>query len=162
MDTLTGGAKDAFRILQPGRTFAFSVMHSDNGINGGWVPDFAVCTGDPPFQTILPQPVQMAVHGKPQWVEPAGIEQELRRQGFVDIEVKTIKQLQHIDDAEHYSLAFAMMTKWIINTYWTPEQKEESEPGFNTRLIEHLKEKHGGKGWDVEWIMILATARVPQ
>lgn len=141
---------------------AFSVPHASNGHDGGWVPDLRPALESLPFQTPFPDPMPVALHGKTEWVEPEGIKAELIRHGFVDTKVETVDLIHPVANAEGFLASFGMMVKWIINTYWTVEQREQYEDGFNKTLVEHLQIKHGGNGWDLKSTAILVTARTPQ
>ncbi|CAG9990483.1 unnamed protein product [Clonostachys byssicola] len=154
--------REACRVLRPGGTLAFSVVHADTGIAGGWVPDLRSALETLPFKTPLPSPVQMAVHGKPEWVDPEGIKKALSAHDLVDIVVRTISTPQHVKGPEEFATKFSMIFKWIMDTYWTEEQIAEYQTGFRDRVIEHLTEKHGNSGWDLQGTAILATAKTPQ
>ncbi|RKL30754.1 hypothetical protein BFJ72_g11319 [Fusarium proliferatum] len=80
-----------------------------------------------------------ALHGQPEWVEPEGIQAELIRHGFVDTKAETVDLIHPVADAEGFLASFGVMVKWIINTYWTVEQKEQYEDDFNKILVEHLR-----------------------
>ncbi|KLP05217.1 uncharacterized protein FFB20_09636 [Fusarium fujikuroi] len=154
--------RDILRILQPGGLVAFSVPLASNGHDGGWVPDLRSALESLPFQTSFPDLMPVALHGKSEWVEPEGIEAELVRHGFVDVKVETVDLIRPVANAESFLASFGMMVKWIINKYWTVEQKEQYEDDFNKVLVEHLQIKHGGNGWDLKSTAILVTARTPQ
>ncbi|KAF4497780.1 S-adenosyl-L-methionine-dependent methyltransferase [Fusarium agapanthi] len=154
--------RDTLRILRPGGLVAFSVPHANNGHGGGWVPDLRSALESLPFQTLFPDPMPVSLHGKPEWVEPEGIEAELVRHGFVDVKIETVDSIHQVANAEGFLASFGMMVKWIINTYWTVEQKEQYEDDFYKTLVEHLRIKHSGKGWDLKSTAILVTARTPQ
>ncbi|KAF5570988.1 s-adenosyl-L-methionine-dependent methyltransferase [Fusarium phyllophilum] len=154
--------RDTLHILRPGGLVAFSVPHANNGHDGGWVPDLRSALGSLPFQTSFPDPMLVALHGKPEWVDPEGIEAELVGHGFVDVKIETVDLIHPVANAEGFLASFGMMVRWIINTYWTVEQKEQYEDGFNRILVEHLKIKYGGKGWDLKSTTILVTARTPE
>ncbi|KAF5590381.1 s-adenosyl-L-methionine-dependent methyltransferase [Fusarium pseudoanthophilum] len=154
--------RDTIRILRPGGLVAFSVPHANNGHSGGWVPDLRSALKSLPFQTLFPDPMPVALHGKPEWVEPKGIKAELVGHGFVDVTVETVDLIHPVANAEGFLASFGMMIKWVINTYWTAEQKEQYGDDFNKILVEHLQIKHGGKGWDLKSTAILVTARTPQ
>ncbi|RGP66724.1 s-adenosyl-l-methionine-dependent methyltransferase [Fusarium sporotrichioides] len=134
----------------------------DNGHGGGWLPDLRSALESLPFQTTLPDSMPVALHGKQQWVEPEGIKSEVVGHGFVDIKVETVDLIHHVANAEGFLASFAMMVKWIMDTYWTVEQKEQYGNEFNQILVEHLQMKHGGNGWDLRSAAILVTARTPQ
>ncbi|KAF5699476.1 s-adenosyl-L-methionine-dependent methyltransferase [Fusarium globosum] len=154
--------RDILRILRPGGQVAFSVPHASNSHDGGWVADLRSALESLPFQTSFPDPMPVALHGKTEWVEPEGIKAELVRHGFVYTKVETIDLIHPVANAEGFLASFGMMVKWIINTYWTVEQKEQYEDGFNKMLVEHLQIKHGGNGWDLKSTAILVTARTPK
>ncbi|CVK84936.1 uncharacterized protein FMAN_01860 [Fusarium mangiferae] len=153
--------RDTLRILRPGGLVAFVVPHASNGHDGGWVPDLRSALESLPFQTSFPDPMPVALHGKPEWVEPEGIKTEMVRHGFVDTKVETVDLIHPVANAEGFLASFGMMVKWIINMYWTVEQKDQYEDGFNKMLVEHLQIKHGGNGWDLKSTVILVTAQTP-
>ncbi|KAI8653709.1 hypothetical protein LRP88_00554 [Fusarium phalaenopsidis] len=153
---------DAIRTLRPGGVFAFSVPHASNGHDGGWIPDLRSALESLAFKTSFPDPMPVALHEKPQWVDPTGIKGELAGHGFVDIKVETVDLTHPIADADSFLALFSMMIKWVIETYWTVEQKQQYGHGFNETLVEHLRVKHGGHGWDLKSTAILVTARTPE
>ncbi|KAF5595955.1 coq5 family [Fusarium pseudocircinatum] len=161
MHIIPDPAADELRILRPGGLLAFSVPHASNGHDGGWVQDIRSALESLPFQTSFPDPMPVALHGKPEWVEPQGIEAELIRQGFSDIKIETVDSIHPVANAEDFVASFRMMVQWIINTYWTVEQKGQYEDDFNKILAERLRIKHGGKGWDLKSTAILITAPTP-
>ncbi|ETS82947.1 hypothetical protein PFICI_04823 [Pestalotiopsis fici W106-1] len=148
--------EDTLRILQPGGVFALSTMSKDNA---GWVPDIRSTFAALPFEAALPNPMPMTTNGHSEWADPGGVKRKLTEHGFQDIRVETIRHTQHIDSAEHFFDCFAMMMSWLVNTYWTPEQKAKYQGSLKRRMEDHLREKYDGKGWDLEWTMILATCR---
>jgi SAM-dependent methyltransferase len=154
--------QDTIRILRPGGLLAFSVPHANNGHDGGWVPDLRSALESLPFKTSFPDPMPVALHDKPEWVEPENIEVELVRHGFVDVKIKTVDSIHPVANAEGFLASFGMMVQWIINTYWAVEQKEQYQDDFYKILVEHLRIKHGGKGWNLKSTAIIVTARTPQ
>ncbi|EEU37453.1 uncharacterized protein NECHADRAFT_51474 [Fusarium vanettenii 77-13-4] len=154
--------REKLRILKPGGILAFTVPHINNGHDGGWVPDLRSALESLPFQTPFPDPMPVALHGKPQWVEPEGIKAELTDHGFIDVKVETMEMIHPVSNAKSFLASFSMMIKWVIDTYWTAEQKQQYGDGFNKTLVEHLESKHGGKGWDLYSTAIVVTARTPQ
>jgi hypothetical protein len=147
---------DTLRILQPGGVFAISTMSKDNA---SWVPDMRSAFASLPFEATLPEPMHMTTNGHAEWADPEGVERKLADHGFQDTKVETIRHTQHIHDAKDFADCFAMMISWLADTYWTPEQKAEHQGSLRQRMIDHLEEKYGGRGWDLEWTMILATCR---
>ncbi|KAI8712221.1 Methyltransf-11 domain-containing protein [Fusarium sp. LHS14.1] len=153
--------RDTLRILKPGGILAFSVPHVNNGHDGGWIPDLQSALESLPFQTSFPDPMPVALHGNPKWVEPEGIKAELTDHGFIDVKVETMEMIHPVTNVESFMASFSMMIKWAIDTYWTAEQKQEYGDGFNKTLVEHLESKHGGKGWDLYSTAVVVTARTP-
>ncbi|KAI1098738.1 S-adenosyl-L-methionine-dependent methyltransferase [Jackrogersella minutella] len=138
--------QDTMRLLQPGGLFAFSVWHKDMK---GWSPDLRSCFEALPFDAPMPNPVPMAIHGKPQWTDPDGIEKELRSHGFENIQVKTSSYIVCVHSAEEYLQSYRMMKDWMVNTYWTEDSKQKAQNMLDDHIVKHLKDKYNGQGWDL-------------
>lgn len=138
--------------------FAFSTMHTDNQ---GWVPDTRSAFKAISSELFLPDPVPMASNGKTEWTNPSRIEEMLRENGFEDIRVELFLHNQRMESGEHFATAFTMMFNWMAMSFWTEEQREKYQASLGHSIAKHLDEKHGGKGWDLPWTMILATCRKP-
>lgn len=149
---------DTLRILKPGGVFAFSVWHKDNQ---GWAPDLRSCFESLPFEAPMSNPVPMAIHGKPQWVDPEGVEKELRTHGFEDVQVRTVPHVVRIHSAEDFLQSYKMMIDWMVNSCWNEESKQRAKGMLHDHIVKHLKEKHDGQGWDLHWTVILATCQKP-
>ncbi|EWG35991.1 hypothetical protein FVEG_14598 [Fusarium verticillioides 7600] len=111
--------------------------------------------------SVLRDPMPVALHSKPEWVKPEVIQAELVGHGFVDVKVETVDSIHPVANAKGFLASFGMMVKWIINTYWTMEQKEQYQDDFYKILVEHLRIKYGGKGWNLKSTAIIVTARTP-
>ncbi|KAI1775531.1 hypothetical protein F4818DRAFT_416795 [Hypoxylon cercidicola] len=130
------------RILKPGGVFAMSVWHKDTK---GWSTDMRSCFEALPFDTPMPNPVPMTIHGKPQWADPDGVETELRARGFKNIQVKTVLHATPVHSAEDYLHTYRMMKDWMVNTYWSEESKSKAKD-LDEHIVKHLKEKYNGQG----------------
>ncbi|KAI1382703.1 S-adenosyl-L-methionine-dependent methyltransferase [Hypoxylon trugodes] len=150
--------KDTMRILKPGGVFAFTTWHQDTK---GWSTDMRSCFEALPFEAPMPDPVPMAINGKPQWTNPEGVEKELRSHGFENIQVKAMPHVVYIHDAEDYLKSYRMMKDWMVNTYWSEESKKKAKDMLDDHIVKHLKEKHNNQGWDLDWTVILATCQKP-
>lgn len=150
---------DVMRVLQPGGVFAFTVWHKDNS---GWVPDMRSSFEALPFEAPLPSPMPMAPNGKEEFIDPDLIPEQLQRGGFVDIQVQTLEHIVPVKDAEDYLGSFGMMRDWMLKAYWSEESKEKAKGMLDDHIIQHLKEKHNGQGWDLTWTLILVTGRKPE
>ncbi|RBA12579.1 hypothetical protein FPRO05_04029 [Fusarium proliferatum] len=139
---------DTLRILRPGDLMTFSVPHASNGHGDGWEPNLRSALESLRFKTSFPDPMPVALHSEPEWVEPEGIKAELVRHGFVDTKVETVDLIQPVADADGFLASFGMM-------------KEQYEDDFDKILVEHLQIKHGGNGWDLKSTAILVTAQTP-
>lgn len=133
-------------------------MHQDNA---AWVPDVRSAFATLPFDVPLPDPFPMASNGQLEWGNTQEVERKLQEHGFDNIAVKTIKHVQQIESAAHFADAFMMMVNWLTQTYWTEAQRAEHQGSLKKRIVEHLDEKHGGRGWNLTWTMILATCQAP-
>ena len=91
------------------------------------------------------------------WTDHEWIRHHLEAHGFVNVQVNTADQLVHIESAESFADRFDIIFDWVMNDFWTPEQKEKYAATVKERMVEHLREKHGGKGWDTQWTMIIAS-----
>lgn len=146
------------RFLQPGGILSASTMHKDNT---AWVPDVRSAFSALPFETNLPDPLPMTNNGKDEWTDLDGTRQKLLEHGFENVKVDILNHVLHVEGAEHFVETFSMMINWLVGTYWTAEQKEKHQGSLNERVVQHLREKHGGKGWDLHWTMIVSSCRKP-
>lgn len=118
---------------------------------------------------LMPDRVPMAVHRLDQWIDPAGIRAELTSSSssssarFEDVRIETLEHTSRVDSAEYFVEAFDMMRKWMMQSYWSEESRQAAaEDGgavMDKVMIEHLREKYGGTGWDIRWRSILVTCR---
>ncbi|KAI0831026.1 S-adenosyl-L-methionine-dependent methyltransferase [Hypoxylon sp. FL0890] len=150
--------QDTMRLLKPGGVFAFSVWHEDFK---GWSPDMRSAFETLPFDAPMPDPVPMAIHGKAQWTESEGVERELRAHGFKNIQIKTVPHVVRVHSAEDYLKSYRMMKDWMMNTYWSEENKLRAKDMLDDHIVRHLKEKYHNQGWDLDWTVILATCQKP-
>ncbi|KAK8139560.1 hypothetical protein PG984_000683 [Apiospora sp. TS-2023a] len=168
-DPLTLVLVEAYRLLRPNGTLAFTVWAADNT---GWIPDmrsafaalpFAAAAGTP----LMPDRVPMAVHGLDQWIDPAGIRAELASSsvGFEDVRIETLEHTSRIDSAEYFVETFDMMRKWMMQSYWPEEARQAAaEDGgavMDKVMVEYLRQKYGENGWDIRWKSVVVTCRKP-
>ncbi|KAI0132901.1 S-adenosyl-L-methionine-dependent methyltransferase [Xylariales sp. AK1849] len=150
--------KDTLRVLQPRGVFACSTMHKNNS---AWVPDIRSAFLSISPELKLPDPMPMAANGKLEWTKPNRIEEKLREHGFEGVLVETIQQVQYMKSPEQFVDMFGMMLNWLVGVYWNEEQKEKYQGTMKKEVVKHLREKHGGEGWHLDWTMILATCQTP-
>ncbi|KAI1410354.1 S-adenosyl-L-methionine-dependent methyltransferase [Hypoxylon sp. FL1857] len=150
--------QDTMRLLKPGGMFAFSVWHKDTK---GWFPDMRSAFEALPFDAPMPNPVPVALHGKSQWTDLEGVKKELTAHGFQNIQVKTVPHSVHVHSAEDYLRSYRMMKDWMVNTYWSEESKLKAKDMLDDHIVKHLKEKYNDEGWDLDWVVLLATCQKP-
>ncbi|KAI1455927.1 S-adenosyl-L-methionine-dependent methyltransferase [Annulohypoxylon moriforme] len=150
--------QDTMRLLKPGGVFAFSVWHKDTK---GWTTDMRSCFEALPFDAPMPNPVPMATNGEFQWTDPKGIEKELKAQGFENVQVKTVPHIVRVHSAEDYLRSYTMMKDWMVNSYWSEDSRNKAQGMLDEHIVNHLKEKHNGEGWDLNWSVVLATCQKP-
>jgi hypothetical protein len=114
----------------------------------------------------MPDPMPMAINGRLEWTDPERVEAMLRESGFEDVQVDVFRQTQRIESGEHFLAMFSMMFQWLVVSCWTEEQKEKYQASLTDSAVKHLNvkhlnEKHNGTGWDVSWVMVLASCRKP-
>lgn len=148
---------ESIRVLQPGGTLAFTTWH-DHG--SGWEPDFRSAFASFPFEAPFEVRMQTTKWGN--WSNVNWIRRTLEDSGLEDVKVDVMAHLQHIHGPEHFVACFTMMLNMVIGSLWSEELKREHGMDEVKRLVrEHLEEKYGGRGWDVTWTSISASARVP-
>ncbi|KAK8114157.1 uncharacterized protein PG998_001354 [Apiospora kogelbergensis] len=157
--------REAYRLLRPNGILAFTVWAADNT---GWIPDMRSAFAALPFEAAMPDRVPMAVHGLDQWVDPAGIRAELVASissRWEHVRIDTLEHATRVDSAEYFVETYDMMRKWMLQSYWSEESRQAAtklgEAGLDKIMIQHLREKHIGKGWDIKWKSILVTCSKP-
>ena len=161
---------DAHRLLRPGGVFGFTVWDAGSA---GCLPDLRGALAALPFAgPAIPDPFPMAVHGKPEWITEAGIAGEIDRfnnltangggaGGFADVEVRTRIHTVRVDSPEQFVRMFAPMVQWITTSFWDDASRARAaEAGFLDRhIVEYLREKYKGQGWNQHWTYIVASCR---
>ncbi|KAJ8112904.1 hypothetical protein ONZ43_g5280 [Nemania bipapillata] len=150
--------QEIMRLLQPGGVFAFTVWAKNNS---GWVPDMKSSFETLPFEAPLPNPVPMAPNGRPEFIDPETLPEQLKRHGFEDIKVQTVEHVMRVENAEDYLHAFGMMKDWMLRAYWSEESKEKAKDVLDDHILRHLTEKYNGQGWNLTWTLVLASCRKP-
>lgn len=114
-----------------------------------------------PFPAPLSDVMPMQMHDQGDWKSPAWIEQHLKEQGFLDVKVTVDHNKYFLRSAEEYVLQVGMMLGWLMNAYWSEEVRKEHDVNEVKELVrKHLEEKYQGKGWEIEYKVIVMTGRV--
>ncbi|RFN50554.1 coq5 family [Fusarium flagelliforme] len=149
---------DCKRILKSGGIFGATTFHSENTF---WVPDMRTAFASFPFPAPLPDVMPMQMHDQGDWKSPVWIEQHLKEQGFRDVKVTVDHDKYFLRSAEEYVLQVGMMLGWLMNAYWSEEVRKEHDVNEVKELVrKHLEEKYEGKGWEIEYKVIVMTGRV--
>jgi hypothetical protein len=97
------------------------------------------------------------------WSNVNWIRRTLEDFGLEDVQVDVLATLQHIRSGADFVQCFGMMFGWVMNSQWSEEVRAQHPMEEVKRLVkEHLDEKYGGRGWDVTWTSIIASAKVPE
>lgn len=128
----------------------------------------------------------MTPNNRPEWAETAGVRSALEAHGYEDIQVNLLPHKSPVASGADAVEKFAMMIRMIGRAYWGEEtmqrvneellakQEAEQQEGGQSEgkcgkagtglmgYVEKLMDEwHGGKAWELDWVMLLATARKP-
>lgn len=113
-----------------------------------------------PFEAPLEMPMQTTSWGN--WSDVNWIRKTLERKGLEDVNVDVSAFLSHTDGVDFFMPNFAMMLDFIMKTSWSEElRKEHPKEEVQKLMKEYLGKKYGNDGWDLSWVAVIATARVP-
>ena len=153
------GATDVMRILKPGGKLGLTTWHKDST---AWAPDMKSSFAALPFDAPFPDPVPMAPNGLAQWTEEAGIRKALADGGFANVRVETVRFAMRVESAEEFVRMFDTMRQWILKMCCSEENQKKAEAvDLDGLMVKHLREKHDGKGWEINWTFIVATCEKP-
>lgn len=100
------------------------------------------------------------MHDQGSWTDPEWIDNHLKAQGFSDVEVTTLRRVHRVQSAEDFVATFGPMIAYFLTKWWDEDMLRAHPAPEVTELIrEHLAEKHGGQGWDLEWHIVYSTCR---
>lgn len=84
------------------------------------------------------------------------------RLGLEDVKVEVFAFLSHIDGADYFLEYCGAMVDWIVKSNWSEElQREHGRDEYRSLLRKYLVDKYKGEGWDISWVAIIASGRVP-
>lgn len=150
---------DCVRILQPGGTFGASTFARRNR-DMFWIADMRAAFDALPYDA--PLQVEMQMHKSGHWDDAAWVESHLRSLGLEDVTARESPGSYHLSGVDEYMMAFDGMLRWVRNSYWSEEVKEaHSEDEVRSAVRKFLEEKYGEQGWDVNWVTIVVTGKVP-
>ena len=151
---------DAIRVLKPGGVFGATTFPQQKEPKF-WFADMKTAFSAMPFDAPFPETMPVQMHSSGRWYDPAWIEQHLPELGLEDVKVAVISDSYHVESADEFMDFFALMLPFMLNSYWSEEQRAAHDVGEVKSLIhKHLVEKYDAKGWYVSWDVIYMTGRV--
>lgn len=154
--------KDSMRLLKPGGIFGASTWAAVNS-RQWFITDLDTAFASLPFATPPLAPVSMQIHDDGHWTDASWIEQHLRELGLEDVTVEEKPGTYRFKSAEDWMMTFESMMMWMMNAKWDEEAKQKMTAAeVKERVLQHLREKYNGEGWDVAWTTIVMTGSVPR
>lgn len=154
--------KDTIRILRPGGVIGFTTFQ-EGSAHEFWRADLKTAFASFPFEAPFPDKLPMQMHSSGNWADRQAVESHLGTvyaDTLTDVEVKNVVGRYTLNGPEEWVVAFGSMLTWITSAFWSEETRAahpvEEVQGL---ILEHLREKHGGKPWEVSWELVVATAR---
>lgn len=92
------------------------------------------------------------------------IRQELTdRLGLENVKVDVHAFLSRIDGPDYFLEYCGAMVDWIVKSNWSNElQGKVGREEYRGLLRDYLERKYKGEGWDVSWVGVVASGRVPK
>ena len=148
---------ETIRILSPGGTLAFTTWTQPLG----WAPDVQRAFASFPFEAPFAASPQTTSWGE--WSDPTWIRKTLESKGLQDVKVEPYAFLQKVDSAEYFVRNFGMIVNWVMTSCWSDETRNAHSREEVEGLIKtFLEERYGGGSWDLLWVAIVASGRVPE
>jgi hypothetical protein len=96
------------------------------------------------------------------WENPHYVSSMLHRRGFVDIDVQIKSIMIPLKDAEDFYEVYDAFIEWVVDRYWTEEEKRVCKPLLRETIVGYMERRFGkGKPFEIEKVCILATAKRP-
>ncbi|KAK5991335.1 Methyltransferase tpcH [Cladobotryum mycophilum] len=151
--------KECIRSMKPGAIFGATTFPNSNA-DRFWFPDMRSAFESFPFDAPF-QKAPMQMHSSGHWYDPVWVEGHLEELGLEDVQVNVVEGNYHVESATEFAMGFGMMLPWLTSVFWD-EEARKAHPAEELRelLKTHLEEKHGGKGWDIDWHVIVMTGVV--
>ncbi|KAK4448443.1 putative methylase [Podospora aff. communis PSN243] len=148
---------ETIRILSPGGTLAFTTWTQPLG----WAPDVKEAFESFPFEAPFAASPQMTSWGR--WSDTNWIRNTLEAKGLQDVQVEPYAFLQRADSPEYFVRNFGMIVNWVMTSCWSEELRNEHPREEVEGLVKvFLEKKYRGKSWDLLWVAIIASGRVPE
>jgi hypothetical protein len=149
------------RVLQPGGTFGATTWASANSTQW-FIRDLQTAFASLPIDAPPLESLSMQTHESGRWTDASWIEYHLVELGLEDVMAREMPGTYRFESAEDWMMTFESMVSWMMNMKWSEETRKKMPfAEVKERVIEHLKDKYNGGGWDVSWTTIVMTGRVP-
>ena len=80
--------------------------------------------------------------------------------GLDDVTVDVLAHLGRVSSADDFVRGFSMILSWVVGAGWSEELRREHPLEEVQGFLRGFLEKYGGRGWDLTWLSIVASARV--
>jgi hypothetical protein len=150
---------ECFRVLKTNGTCAFSTWAAV-----GWMKDAQAALDRIPNAPPLPDFKSFLASFAPgAWDETDYIEEQMRKHGFVDIQVEAVPKTLDVGKAADSSGILVPIMNHIMRKFWTEEKREQMGHRVQGAVSEQMMDKYGEeKSLHMDWVAILVTARKPE
>lgn len=147
---------ETIRILQPGGILGLTTWHR----NPTYVDDVMEAFQSFPFEAPFTWELQTTPWGK--WADINWIRKTLQAKGLEDVKVDVLAHITHVESTDQFLSHFGMMIEWAINCNW-PEELRSAHPQEEVMQLmrDFLDRKYQSGGWDLSWVSLIASGRVP-
>ncbi|KAK0620148.1 S-adenosyl-L-methionine-dependent methyltransferase [Immersiella caudata] len=148
---------ETIRILSPGGTLAFTTWTQPLG----WAPDIQRAFASFPFEAPFAASTQTTSWGE--WSDPNWIRKTLESKGLQDVKAEPYAFLQKVDSAEYFVRNFGMIVNLVMTSCWSEETRNAHSREEVEGLVKaFLEERYRGGSWDLLWVAIVASGRIPK
>lgn len=153
------GLRECFRVLQPG-----GVLGCTTWQDVGWIPDVRAAFDSNPELPKFPSDREIThalTSTSDIWHEVAAVEQHLKNNGFVNINVNAVPRPTTFTIEEFVTIMPG--TLGLITTkVWNEDQRKNFSKMANETVEKYAREKYADRMLDWSWTAIVATGTKPQ
>ncbi|KAK4188265.1 S-adenosyl-L-methionine-dependent methyltransferase [Podospora australis] len=147
---------EAIRILKPGGVLGFTTWHRFPG----FVEDISEAFKSFPFEAPFSYALQTTSWGN--WENINWVRKTLEGKGLEDVKVDVLAHITRVDSTDHFLSHFGMMVDWVMNSGWSEELRKAHPKDEVFRLLrESLDQKYQNGPWELSWVSLIASGRIP-